>query len=347
MRGPVWWDRADRASMALVASQGSGMTTGKSLSSVRILVVDDFEPWRRSISTLFRERPGLQVVREASDGLEAVQRALELKPDLILLDIGLPSLNGIEAARQIRKLVPESKIIFLTQESSADMVQEALSLGARGYVVKARAASELLAAVEAVLQGKQFVSSGVGDHVSTEFRGAQAPDRLRHKQDFGSLPPPVTLKTKVARCHEVQFFSDDASLLDSFTCFIEAALKAGNAVIVVATDSHRNNLFQRLKLHGVDVFAAIEKGSYIPLDVAETLSTFMVNDMPDPVRFSKVVGDLIAAAAKVAKGERPRVAACGECAPLLWAQGKAEAAILLEQLWDKIARTDDVDILCG
>ena len=85
--------------------------------------------------------------------------AVELRPDLILLDIGLPSLNGIEVARQMRSLVPESKIIFLTQESSAEMVQEALNLGARGYVIKITAASELLTAVETVLSGKTFVSS--------------------------------------------------------------------------------------------------------------------------------------------------------------------------------------------
>jgi DNA-binding NarL/FixJ family response regulator len=94
-----------------------------------------------------------------SDGLEAVQKALERKPDLILLDIALPSLNGIEAARRIRKLVPESKIIFLSQESSADLVQEALSLGAHGYVVKAKAGSELLTAVETVISGKKFIGS--------------------------------------------------------------------------------------------------------------------------------------------------------------------------------------------
>lgn len=95
---------------------------------------------------------------ELADGLEAVQKAEELKPDLILMDIGLPGLNGIEAGRQIRKLVPDAKIIFLTQESSEDVVQEALRLGARGYVVKTRAGSDLMPAVEAVLQGKQFVS---------------------------------------------------------------------------------------------------------------------------------------------------------------------------------------------
>jgi DNA-binding NarL/FixJ family response regulator len=104
----------------------------------------------------------LQVIGEVSDGLEAVQKAVELQPELILLDIGLPGLNGIEAARQMRSLVPESKIIFLTQESSADVVQEALSLGARAYVVKTRAADELLAAVEAVLSGKMFVSATIG-----------------------------------------------------------------------------------------------------------------------------------------------------------------------------------------
>jgi DNA-binding NarL/FixJ family response regulator len=90
----------------------------------------------------------LQVIGVASDGLEAVQKAEELRPDLILLDLGLPTLNGIAAAREIRKLVPEARIIFLTQESSADVAHEALSSGAQGYVVKAHAGSELLAALE-------------------------------------------------------------------------------------------------------------------------------------------------------------------------------------------------------
>jgi DNA-binding NarL/FixJ family response regulator len=101
----------------------------------------------------------LQVICEVSDGLEAVQKAQELQPDLILLDIGLPGLNGIEVARKIRKLVPQSKILFVSQESSADVIKEALSLGAMGYVIKARAASELLAAVDAVRTGGRFVSS--------------------------------------------------------------------------------------------------------------------------------------------------------------------------------------------
>jgi len=130
---------------------------------VRVLVVEDFEPFRRFILATLASMPDLQVIGEVSDGLEAVQKSAELQPDLVLLDIGLPSLNGIEAARQIRKLDPEPKIIFLSQESSSDVVQEALSLGAQGYVVKAMAASKLLTAVEAVLQGETFVSGTDGN----------------------------------------------------------------------------------------------------------------------------------------------------------------------------------------
>jgi DNA-binding NarL/FixJ family response regulator len=127
-------------------------------AAVRVLVAEDFEPFRRFVISTLAGVHDLQVIGEVSDGLAAVQKAVELQPDLILLDIGLPTLNGFEAARQIRKLVPESKIIFLSQESSADVVQDALSIGAWGYVVKTKAGTGLLAAVEAVMSGKRFVS---------------------------------------------------------------------------------------------------------------------------------------------------------------------------------------------
>jgi hypothetical protein len=126
-----------------------------------------------------------------------------------------------------------------------------------------------------------------------------------------------------------------------------AALRVGDAVVVVATESHRDSVFQRLLADGLDVAAAIDQGRYIPLDAADTLSTFMVNDFPDPVRFWEVTSALLAAARKAARGKHPHVAACGECAPLLWRAGKADAAVRLEELWDEIAKTDGVDIVCG
>src|SRR5258707_7067350 len=124
-----------------------------------VLVVEDFEPFRRFIFSALGKIQNVRVVCEVSDGLEAVKKAAELQPDLILLDIGLPGMNGLDAARQIRKLAPDSKIIFVSQESSTDIVEEALCLGATGYVVKARAGEELSTAVESARVGKQFVSS--------------------------------------------------------------------------------------------------------------------------------------------------------------------------------------------
>jgi DNA-binding NarL/FixJ family response regulator len=132
------------------------------LSLVRILVVDDSKDWLRQVRLLLQSRPECQVIAEASDGSEAVQKAEELKPDLILLDIGLPKLNGIEAARLIRQHSPNSEIIFLSQNKDPDFAWAALGTGALGYVRKTDTERELLPAVDAVLRGEQFISSSNG-----------------------------------------------------------------------------------------------------------------------------------------------------------------------------------------
>ena len=309
----------------------------------RILVVEDSDPFRKFICSTLGKRPELQIVGEVSDGLEAVQKAEELQPDLIVLDIGLPSLNGIEAARRIRRLSTKSKILFVSQESSADVVREALGTGARGYVVKTDAGIELLEAVDAVLRTEQFVGRRFSGQ---DFVGASHASYSQDLKSNSSHAQPQQ-NMEIAHRHEVRFYSDDECFLDSFTQFIGAALNAGNAVIVVATESHRDSLLLRLQAHGLDIGAAIEQGRYISLDAAETVAIFMVNDLPDPSKFLKVTGDLIAEAAKAVKGENARVAACGECAPLLWAQGNAEAAIRLEHLWDEIAKSHGLDVLCA
>jgi DNA-binding NarL/FixJ family response regulator len=131
------------------------------MRKIRVLVAEDFAPFRQFVCSTLSQRPNLKIVADVSDGQEAVQKAKELKPDLLLLDVGLPTLNGIAAARQIFKFLPQSKIVFVTQESSAEVAEEAFNSGGRGYVVKARAGSDLLAAVDAILEGKQFISRGV------------------------------------------------------------------------------------------------------------------------------------------------------------------------------------------
>ena len=294
---------------------------------VRVLVVDDNEPWRRFFSTALHKRPDIQVMGEVSDGLEAVQQAQQVQPDLILLDIGLPTLNGIEAARRIREVSPNSKILFVSENRSPDIVEEALRTGAGGYVVKSDAASELLPAVEAVLQGKRFVSTSLQRHHLTD-----RPDE-----------PAATIR----HCHEVAFYADDDFVVDGYARFIESALESGNAVIVVVTEAHRASLLRRLEANGVNVPAAIEQGTYIPLDAADALSTLTVNDTPDPVLCRKVISDLVVGVAKGVKAEHGRVVVCGEIAPTLLSKGNAEGAIKLEHLWDEITKGYDVHTLCG
>jgi DNA-binding NarL/FixJ family response regulator len=136
--------------------------------SIRVLVVEDYEPFQRFVVSILQKQPELQIICKVSDGLEAIQKAEELQPDLIVLDIGLPSLNGIEVARQSRKLSPKSKILFLTQESSDDMARGALGTGAQGYVLKSDANRELLEGVNAVLRGEQFVGKRFSRHVFVE-----------------------------------------------------------------------------------------------------------------------------------------------------------------------------------
>ena len=120
------------------------------------------------MASVLRKKPELQILSEVSDGLEAVQKAKELQPDLILLDIELPHLNGIEAASRIRQVSPGAKIIFLTQNNDKEVVAAALITGAHGYVLKTDAGSELLTAVAAVLRGDEFISSGIKRDKSRE-----------------------------------------------------------------------------------------------------------------------------------------------------------------------------------
>jgi DNA-binding NarL/FixJ family response regulator len=333
-------------SPALLQSDSRFVLRKDSMSarSIRVLLAEDYPAFRRFLASTMQSRPDLEVICEVANGLEAVEKAREFQPELVLLDIGLPGLNGIEAARQIRHLCPKSKILFVTQESSADVVQAALDTGAEGCVVKIDAGRELIAALDAVLRGETYVSKSLVGHALTTIRDRSAihPVQMRLR-----LETRRQQGVQGTRCHEVGFYSDDQSLLDGFTRFVGMALKNGNAAILIATEAHREKLLRRLPAYGPEVSAAIEQGRYIALDNAETVSTFMVNDFLDPARFSKVTGELIEKTAKTVRGDHTRIAACGECAPLLWERGDTDGALLLERLWDKIARSYGVQVFCG
>lgn len=131
---------------------------------IGVFVVEDHGQFRQYISKALRNIAELQVVADVADGMEAVQKARELQPELILLDIGLPTLNGIEVARRIREVSPTTKILFVSENRSVEIVEAALSTGA-GYVVKSDVGRDLLPGVKAVLAGKRFVSASLASHL--------------------------------------------------------------------------------------------------------------------------------------------------------------------------------------
>ena len=266
-----------------------------------------------------------------------------MQPDLILLDIGLPTINGIEACRRIRKVSPASRILFVSENQSAEVAQEALSTGASGYVVKSDAASELARAVSAVLEGKRFISASLSGHKLTRPPNPQTGARFR--EHVVELISPRGLAG--AGHHQVGFYSEDLHFLDDVTRFIGTNLRAGNAAIAVATELHLTGLLPRLRGQGADIAATIEQGRFIAVNAADALLTFMIDGRLDSARYLNLFRDLIMRAADAMKGKQGRVALFGEGVHLLSAQGNAEAMIQAEGLCNQLATAYDVDILCG
>jgi len=292
------------------------------VAAIRILIADDYMGWRNQVRSLLRARPDWKVICDVSNGSEAVEKAEELKPDLILLEIGLQHLNGIEAAWRIRHLSPHCKIVFLSADNSLDVVRVALSTGAQGYVYKPRAQYDLLSAIDAVLQGKRFVSGMIKGYKFADTPRTKAP-------------------------HEALFYSDDEVFLSSLTRFIAGALEAGDVAVSITTEPHRHSILQRLRARRLDMDTAIREGRYISLDAAKMISAITINDELDSSRFFETASDMIRTAAKAGKNDHPRVAVCGECGYLLCASGRSSAAIQLEQLWEQLGTTYEIYSLCG
>jgi hypothetical protein len=147
--------------------------------------------------------------------------------------------------------------------------------------------------------------------------------------------------------HTVLFYSADSVLIENLARFIATALMADNVAVAILTESHREGLAQRLKEEGFDIDGAKERGTYIPLDAAEMLSTIMINDAPDCVRFFNGLCSLLESAVQASKAEYPRVALCAECVGLLCTEGNMTAALQLEETGNDLIELYDVDILCA
>jgi len=292
----------------------------------RVLVVEDHEPWRRHLCSVLGDTTEWEPIGTASHGFDAVQKAEALKPDLILLDIGLPDLDGIQVAQRIIAHNPGAKILFVSEHHSADVVVAALGSGARGYINKSEAGRDLLPAMAAVVQGRWFVGAGFGGRLFDEATEMGAARELRR--------------------HEAGLYPDEASLLDDCARFGASALQSGTSLVAVTPESRRQPLERRLRTLGVNVDRALRVGTYRVLGVPATLSTFVVDGRLDEARFWNTASALVIEAAQASGVHGGRVALYSDCAATLLRTGMAEVAISLERLADELARTFELDVFC-
>jgi DNA-binding NarL/FixJ family response regulator len=203
------------------------------MAAFRILVADDHEVVRKGLVSLLQAQPEWQVCGEAGDGREAVEKALQLKPDVVILDIGMPSLNGLEATRQILKANPQARVLILTLHDSDQVVREVLNAGARGFLLKSDAARDLVAAVEALRHDKTYFTSKVAAMVLEGYLKGGTP---------GAAVTPGRNRLTPREREIVQLLAEGKSTK-------EVAVALG--LSVKTAETHRSNIMRKLQLHSV------------------------------------------------------------------------------------------------
>jgi len=203
------------------------------LSKLNLLIVDDHELVRRGVRAMLQAQPGWTVVGEASNGQEAIEKAHELKPDIVVLDIGMPRLSGLEAARRIGKLLPYIKILILSMHDSEDIARAVLEAGARGYITKSDAARDLVSAIEALQKNKPFFTSRVQQMVLETYLSGDSTKKPSEQSD-GKL---TSRQTEI-----VQLLTEGKSSKEIATIL---------NLSVKTVETHRANIMRKVKCHSI------------------------------------------------------------------------------------------------
>ncbi len=202
------------------------------MTRARVLIADDHEVVRRGIRSLLENQPSWEVCGEAVTGREAVEKTIQLTPDVVVLDVGMPELNGLEAARQILKVLPHTEILILTMHDSTQLIHEVLAAGARGYVLKSDAGRDLVAAVDALCRHKPFFAPSISGVVLDGFR-----------KNANGASAPTSADPLTAREREIlQLLAEGKSNKDVATIL---------GISVKTAETHRTNVMRKLELHSV------------------------------------------------------------------------------------------------
>src|SRR5882757_7353878 len=321
---------------------------------VRILIVDDHEAVRRSIRSHLSGRVEWSVCGEAADGLEAVEKATKLRPDLVLMDVAMPRMDGVQATKIIRREVPEAEVVLISQNDPTAGRIQAIEIGACDFISKGDLSRDLLSIIDKIVGHRDLKTAsdrngrvpGAPESVST----VQDPDLKR--QNGGGMNGHIhnepwcgLLDHAAPRDHIVQLYQDEQFLSRAVCRFAVSAINHGEGVILVPTAAHWNALRPRLEAEGVDVKAAQACGQLTVVDADQLLPNFMRNAMPDSPLFLGLAGETIA---KARGGDRfTKVRWWGEMVNVLWERGDVAASMGLEDLFHKLAHDHEIAIFCS
>jgi DNA-binding NarL/FixJ family response regulator len=219
---------------------------------LRILIADDHEVVRRGLCTLLQSHEGWEVCGEAKDGRETVEKAKQVKPDVVILDVGMPNLNGLAATRQLLQQNPQQKVIVLTITDSDQVIREALDAGARGFVLKSDAARDLISAVEALQANRMFFTPRVNDMKLAGFL-----DKGQNGSNGDSSKSP----TLTPREREVIQLLAEGKSSKEVACLLSLSTKTA--------ETHRSNIMRKLDIHSIrDLVVYAVKNEIIQVQVS-------------------------------------------------------------------------------
>jgi CheY-like chemotaxis protein len=297
------------------------------MSSVEVLIVDDQPRFRRMVRSLIESQPEYRVCGEAGDGIDAVEKVRQLHPDLVLMDINMPRMDGLEATRIIRRESPDCNVVIVTQNDASVAREQARIVDANGFVTKSDLIRDLLSEIGRVVMEN---NSSLDETKNAAANGEPWCGLLT-----GAAP----------RDHIVQLYQDQQFLNRAVCRFAAAAIANGEGVILVPTIAHWDAFRPRLESEGVDVKAAEKRGQLTIVDADNLLPTFMVDGMPDSPVFLGLAANVVSQAR--GDGRYPKVRWWGEMVNILWERGDVAASMNLEDLFDQLAHAQDISIFCS
>lgn len=288
---------------------------------VRILIVDDNEMMRRGIRSLLSYRDDWSICGECKDGFEAVEAAGKLRPDVVLMDLAMPGMGGLQATRLIRSEYPNIQVIVVSQNDPVVVRDQIGEVGAAGFVPKSDIGQHLISKIEEVI-------------------------RTRTSNSVTAREPWYDLLSSAAPCdHIVQLYQDQRFLNRAVCRFAAGAIANGEGVILVPTIANWDAFRPRLEDEGIDVRAAESRGQLTIVDADDLLPTFLRDGMPDSPVFLGLAANVVSRAR--GDGRYPKVRWWGEMVNVLWERGDVTASMHLEDLFDRLAHEQDIAIFCS